>query len=69
MPFTQIEGVERQPERPEDVLPGGKAARMRVRTVERSYDFVFHHGLDDWIDAVTERRGIWENRTRMADDD
>ena len=64
--FGEIERVERHPERVEDVLPGGKAPRMRIRTAERSYDFVFHHGLDDWIDAVEERREIWARRTRMA---
>ena len=41
--------------------------RISVRTAERHYDFVFHNGLDDWMDAVSERRGIWENRVRMAD--
>ena len=65
--FDEIEDVERHPERPEDVLPGGRAARMRVRTSERAYDFVFHNGLDDWLDAVGERRRIWEHRARMAD--
>ena len=33
--FVDIERVERHPERPEDVLPGGKAPRMRVRTTAR----------------------------------
>ncbi len=65
--FDEIEEVERHPTNPEDFLPGGKAPRMRVRTAERHYDFVFHNGLDDWMDAVSERRGIWENRVRMAD--
>jgi len=64
--FVDIERVERHPEHPEDFLPGGKAPRMRVCTTVRSYDFVFVHGLDDWIEAVEERRGIWENRVRMA---
>src|SRR5262245_16640339 len=64
--FHDIERVERHPERVEDVLPGGKAPRMRIMTAAQSYDFVFHHGLDDWIDAVEERREIWARRTRMA---
>jgi hypothetical protein len=64
--FGEIEQVERHPARPEEVLPGGRASRMRVRTSERSYDFVFHNGLDDWLDAVDERRRIWEQRVRMG---
>ncbi len=39
---------------------------MRITTSERSFEFVFHHGLDDWLDALAERRRIWENRTRMG---
>ena len=46
-------------------LPGGKAPRMRLLTEARSYDFVFHSGLDDWIDSVKERLNIWENRRRF----
>ena len=64
--FTAITAIEREPRRPEDVLPGGKAPRMRITTSERSFEFVFHHGLDDWLDALAERRRIWENRTRMG---
>lgn len=65
--FGQIRAVERHPERPDQVLPGGQAPRMRVRTDEKKYDFVFHSGLDDWMDAVGERMSIWENRRRFAD--
>ncbi len=64
--FVAISAVEREPRRPEDILPGGKAARMRISTAERSFEFVFHNGLDDWIEAIAERRRIWENRTRMG---
>ena len=67
--FAAITVIEREPRRPEDVLPGGKAARMRITTVERSFEFVFHHGLDDWLEAIDERRRIWENRTRMGNGD
>ena len=28
---------------------------MRLLTTSRSYDFVFHRGLDDWLDSVKER--------------
>jgi hypothetical protein len=65
--FTAIESVEREPRRPEEVLPGGKAPRMRITTAERSFEFVFHAGLDDWLDAVAERRRIHETRTRVGD--
>lgn len=67
--FAEMTAVERQPLRAEDVLPGGKAPRMRITTSERSFEFVFHHGLDDWLDALAERRRIWDNRTRMVDGD
>jgi hypothetical protein len=65
--FDQITGVERHPAQAEDFNPGGRAPRMRVRAAEGSFDFVFHSGLDDWIEAVDERRSIWETRQRMAD--
>jgi hypothetical protein len=64
--FVAISAIEREPRQPGDVLPGGKAARMRISTAERSFEFVFHNGLDDWIEAIAERRRIWENRTRMG---
>ena len=64
--FGAISAIEREPRRPEEILPGGKAARMRITTAERSFEFVFHNGLDDWIEAIAERRRIWENRTRMG---
>jgi hypothetical protein len=67
VPFDEIVQVERHPTRREDRLPGGLAPRMRVVTIARSYDFLFHNGLDDWIDAVGERMGIWENRRRFDD--
>jgi hypothetical protein len=63
--FTRVTGVERHPARPEDVLPGGMSPRMRVRTEAKSYDFVFHTGLDDWLDAVGERMRIWQTRRRF----
>ena len=62
--FDDIAGVERHPRSPEEVLPGGKSARMRILTRDRNYDFVFVSGLDDWIDAVKERMRIWDNRRR-----
>lgn len=65
--FAAITRVERHPSRPEDVLPGGMAPRMRVRTPEKSYDFIFPSGLDDWMDAVGERMAIWTTRSRFAD--
>jgi hypothetical protein len=65
--FSDIDDVRREPERVGDVLPGGKAPRMRISMQSRSYEFVFVHGLDDWLDAVDERRRIWENRTRITD--
>ena len=65
--FAEITAVERHPTRAGDVLPGGKAPRMRVMTEGRGFDFIFHAGLDDWLDAVSERRRIWENRRRFAD--
>ncbi len=64
--FASIRSVVREPERVEDVLPGGKAPRMRITTDERSFEFVFLNGLDDWIEAVGERRRIWETRTRVG---
>ena len=67
--FGTIESVTREPERVQDILPGGKAPRMRITTPHRSFEFVFTVGLDDWLDAVGERRRIWENRTRMGDGD
>lgn len=63
--FAQITTVERLPLRAGDVLPGGVAPRMRVRTESRSYDFVFPTGLDDWMASVKERRDIWDNRQRF----
>ena len=64
--FTSIRSIEREPRRPEELLPGGKAPRMRITTEVRSFEFVFHNGLDDWLDAIAERRRIWENRNRMG---
>lgn len=65
--FDAIESVVREPRGTEEILPGGKAARMRITTRERSFEFVFTVGLDDWLEAVGERRRIWETRTRMGD--
>lgn len=67
--FAAMTAIAREPRRAEDVLPGGKAPRMRITTSERSFEFVFHHGLDDWLDALAERRRIWENRARMGNGD
>jgi hypothetical protein len=67
--FDEIHTIMREPERAEDILPGGRAPRMKIHTRERSYEFVFSGGLDDWIEAVAERRSIWETRTRMGDGD
>jgi hypothetical protein len=64
--FDAIESVVREPARVEQALPGGKAARMRITTRERSFEFVFTAGLDDWLEAVGERRRTWENRARMV---
>ena len=64
--FAAITAVDREPRRPEEILPGGKAPRVRITTIARSYEFVFHNGLDDWIEAIGERRRIWTNRTRMG---
>jgi len=64
--FAAIESVVREPARAGDILPGGKAARMRITTRERSFEFVFTIGLDDWLEAVGERRRVWENRTRIG---
>ncbi len=63
--FADITAVERHPARAGEMLPGGKAPRMRLLAAARSYDFVFHSGLDDWIDSVKERLDIWENRRRF----
>lgn len=64
--FSEIGGIERHPPNPADILPGGKAPRMRVLTERRPYDFLFVHGLDDWIEALAERMRIWESRRRFA---
>jgi hypothetical protein len=64
--FGDVTGVERHPSRPEEILPGGQMPRMRVITEARRFDFVFHAGLDDWIEAVDERMAIWARRREMA---
>jgi hypothetical protein len=66
IPFDEIAAVERHPARPEDALPGGKAPRMRLRCGERSFDFVFFNGLDDWIESLRDRMELWERRARFA---
>lgn len=63
--FAELVRVERHPERAEMVLPGGRAPRMRLVTALRAFDFVFHAGLDDWIESVEDRRRIWEVRQRF----
>jgi len=63
--FAEITAVERHPARDGEVLPGGVAPRMRLRTPARTYDFLFTGGLDDWMASVKERRQIWENRQRF----
>lgn len=64
--FAEITAVERLPARDGEILPGGAAPRMRVRTMSRHYDFVFPSGLDDWMASVKERWQTWENRQRFA---
>lgn len=63
--FADITAVERHPAHVGEMLPGGKAPRMRLITTQRNYDFVFHRGLDDWIDSVKERLNVWEIRQRF----
>ncbi len=63
--FRDIAEVERHPRNREEVLPGGRAPRMRLKSVDKSYDFLFPTGLDDWIAAVEERMQIWERRQRF----
>jgi hypothetical protein len=63
--FADITAVERHPARVGEMLPGGRAPRMRLVTESRDYDFVFHTGLDDWIDSVKERLNLWEIRQRF----
>ncbi len=65
--FADIQAVVREPEKPGEVLPGGKAPRMRIVSDDRSFEFVFPHGLDDWIEALEDRRRTWGNRARMDD--
>jgi hypothetical protein len=65
--FAEITEVERHPSEPQGFLPGGVSPRMRIHTDERRFDFVFHNGLDDWIDAVGERMRIWSTRERLVD--
>jgi len=66
VPFDQITALERHPAERDAMLPGGVAARMRVYSEERRYDFVFPPGLlDDWIEAARERMTIWERRQRF----
>ncbi|MEW6582433.1 MAG: hypothetical protein AB1416_06710 [Actinomycetota bacterium] len=65
--FADIDAVERHPRRRQDVLPGGRAPRLRLSAREgRSFEFVFTTGLDDWIAALEERMQIWERRRRFA---
>lgn len=67
IPFTDIDGVERRPKSRQEVLPGGKSPRMCLHAGGgRTFEFVFHGGLDDWIDALEERMMIWERRQRFA---
>jgi hypothetical protein len=63
--FADIMAVERHPVRQGEMLPGGRAPRMRLQTESRSYDFVFTGGLDDWIASLKERRHLWEIRQRF----
>lgn len=63
--FAAITDVQRHPARQGDILPGGRAPRMRLMTESRAYDFVFMSGLDDWIASLKERRHVWENRQRF----
>jgi hypothetical protein len=63
--FADITAVERHPARAGDVLPGGRAPRMRLITTARIFDFVFPGGLDDWIASLKERRHLWEIRQRF----
>ena len=64
--FDGIIRVERHPSRAGEILPGGRAPRMRLVTEPKGFDFVFMSGLDDWISAVEDRLRIWENRRRFA---
>lgn len=63
--FRNIVEVERHPRKREEMLPGGRAPRMHLKSVDKSYDFLFPTGLDDWIAAVEERMQIWERRQRF----
>lgn len=64
--FADVCSVERHPRNRDEILPGGKAARMRICTTGSSFDFVFHQGLDDWIASLGERLAIWERRQRFV---
>lgn len=64
--FRDISEVERHPRGRDEMLSGGRAARMRLVCTTRHHDFVFITGLDDWIAAVEERMQIWERRERFA---
>lgn len=64
--LSDLTAVERHPARREEILPGGRAPRMRLVTSARSFDFLFPSGLDNWLSAVAERQRIWEIRKRFA---
>jgi hypothetical protein len=64
--FTDITEIERKPAKPEQVLPGGMSPRMRLHCGERSFDFLFPSGLDDWIESLRDRLEVWERRSRFA---
>jgi len=63
--FTDIVEVERHPRHRHEMLPGGRAPRMRLNAADKRYEFLFTTGLDDWIAAVEERMEIWERRRRF----
>ena len=64
--FGDITAVQRHPLREGEVLPAGRAPRMRLLTGSRSFDFVFVGGLDDWIASLKERLRVWEIRQRFV---
>ena len=66
--FADLDLLERMPGRPGEFLPGGLRPRIRLHLRGGGQVDLLPAGdnVDDWLDAIRERRAVWLLRCRLT---